>query len=75
MNLKDKIALLPIEPGCYLMKNSNDEVIYVGKAKNLKNRVKTYFTGEHNEKTNRLVSEIVDFSYVLTNSEHESLIL
>ncbi len=75
MNLKDKIALLPIEPGCYLMKNSNDEVIYVGKAKNLKNRVKTYFMGAHNEKTTRLVSEIVDFSYVLTNSEHESLIL
>lgn len=75
MNLKEKIALLPTEPGCYLMKNDREEVIYVGKAKNLKNRVKSYFTGAHNEKTTRLVSEIRDFSYVLTNSERESLIL
>ncbi len=57
------------------MRDQHDEVIYVGKAKNLKNRVKSYFTGAHNEKTTRLVSEIRDFSYVLTNSEHESLIL
>ena len=75
LNLKEKIALLPTEPGCYLMKNSLQEVIYVGKAKNLKNRVKTYFTGAHNEKTTRLVAEISDFNYVLTNSEQESLIL
>lgn len=75
MHLKDKIQLLPTEPGCYLMKNSHDDVVYVGKAKNLKNRVKSYFTGAHNEKTTRLVSEIRDFNYVLTNSEHESLIL
>jgi len=57
------------------MKNESGEIIYVGKAKNLKNRVKSYFTGAHNEKTTRLVSEIRDFSYVVTNSEHESLIL
>lgn len=57
------------------MKNEQEEVIYVGKAKNLKNRVKSYFTGAHNEKTTRLVLEIRDFSYVLTNSERESLIL
>src|SRR3989339_2092476 len=75
LNLKEKIALLPTEPGCYLMKNEHQEVIYVGKAKNLKNRVKTYFTGAHNEKTTRLVAEIRDFNYVLTNSERESLIL
>ncbi|PKK87979.1 MAG: excinuclease ABC subunit C, partial [Tenericutes bacterium HGW-Tenericutes-7] len=75
MNLKEKIALLPNEPGCYLMRNESENVIYVGKAKNLKNRVKSYFTGAHNEKTTRLVSEIRDFSYVLTNSERESLIL
>ena len=75
MNLKEKIALLPTEPGCYLMKSATEEVIYVGKAKNLKNRVKSYFTGAHNEKTTRLVAEIRDFSYVLTNSERESLIL
>jgi len=75
LNLKEKIILLPTEPGCYLMRNAADHVIYVGKAKNLKNRVKSYFSGAHNEKTTRLVSEIRDFSYVLTNSERESLIL
>jgi excinuclease ABC subunit C len=75
VSLKAKINLLPTEPGCYLMKNDKDEVIYVGKAKNLKNRVKSYFTGAHNEKTTRLVLEIDDFNYVLTNSEQESLIL
>ena len=67
--------LLPTEPGCYLMKNKQGDIIYVGKAKNLKNRVKSYFTGAHNEKTTRLVLEIDDFNYVLTNSEQESLIL
>jgi len=75
VSLKAKINLLPTEPGCYLMKNDKDDVIYVGKAKNLKNRVKSYFTGAHNEKTTRLVLEIHDFNYVLTNSEQESLIL
>ncbi len=75
LNLKEKLALVPDEPGCYLMKNAEDDVIYVGKAKNLKNRVRSYFVGAHNEKTTRLVSEIRDFSYVLTNTEHESLIL
>ncbi|MBU1141379.1 MAG: excinuclease ABC subunit UvrC [Firmicutes bacterium] len=75
MNLKEKIALLPSEPGCYLMQNENKDIIYVGKAKKLKNRVKSYFSGAHNEKTTRLVLEIRDFSYVLTNSERESLIL
>lgn len=75
LNLKEKIALLPSEPGCYLMQNENKDIIYVGKAKNLKNRVKSYFSGAHNEKTTRLVLEIRDFSYVLTNSERESLIL
>lgn len=57
------------------MRNAEDDVIYVGKAKNLRNRVKSYFTGAHNEKTTRLVQEIRDFTYVLTNSEQESLIL
>lgn len=75
MDLKAKMNHLPTEPGCYIMKNAQDEVIYVGKAKNLKNRVKSYFTGAHNEKTTRLVIEIADFSYVLTNNEQESLIL
>ncbi len=57
------------------MLNDQQDVIYVGKAKQLKNRLKSYFTGAHNEKTTRLVSEIRDFHYVLTNTEHESLIL
>ncbi|VEU81146.1 excinuclease ABC subunit C [Haploplasma axanthum] len=75
MNLKEKLKLLPDNPGCYLMKNDQGQVIYVGKAKNLKNRVKSYFMGSHNTKTTKLVSEIRDFDLVITNSEQESLIL
>ena len=73
--IKDKLALLPTDPGCYLMKDKNGIIIYVGKAKNLKNRVKSYFTGSHNAKTTLLVSEIVDFEYVITKSELEAFIL
>lgn len=73
--MKEKLALLPTEPGCYLMQNAAGEVIYVGKAKNLKNRVSSYFRGAHNAKTEKLISEISDFNYVVTNSEQESLIL
>src|SRR5690554_2840863 len=75
MELKDKLNLLPISPGCYLMLNEAGDVIYIGKAKNLKSRVKSYFSGSHNAKTQKLVSEIKDFDYVVTNSEMESLIL
>jgi excinuclease ABC subunit C len=75
LDFKEKLALVPEEPGCYLMTNADDIIIYVGKAKNLKNRLRSYFTGAHNEKTTRLVSEIRDFSFVVTNTEHESLIL
>lgn len=75
VNLKEKLALLPTSPGCYLMKDGNDNIIYVGKAKNLRNRVRSYFVGAHNEKTTLLISEIRDFSYLITNSEQESLIL
>ncbi|MFP4186636.1 MAG: excinuclease ABC subunit UvrC [Acholeplasmataceae bacterium] len=75
MDLKTKLKVLPDAPGCYLMKDENDRVIYVGKAKNLKKRVRSYFIGAHNERTTLLVSEIRDFSFVVTNSEHESLIL
>ena len=73
--IKDKLALLPTDPGCYLMKDKNGVIIYVGKAKNLRNRVKSYFTGSHNAKTTLLVSEIVDFEYVITKSELEAFIL
>lgn len=74
-DIKNKLQLLPDLPGCYLMKNSNQDIIYVGKAKNIKNRVKSYFTGSHNQKTSLLVSEIEDFSFIVTRNEKESLIL
>ena len=73
--IKEKLKTLPESPGCYMMLNAKNEIIYVGKAKNLKNRVRSYFTGSHNLKTTKLVSEIVDFNYVQTNTERESLIL
>lgn len=73
--IKDKLKLLPDKSGCYLMKDRLGNVIYVGKAKNLKNRVKSYFTGAHNAKTTLLVSEIVDFEFIITTNEVECLIL
>lgn len=73
--IKEKLALVPNKPGCYLMKNENNEIIYVGKAKKLKNRLSSYFRGTHTGKTAKLVSEIVDFEYVVVGSETESLIL
>lgn len=73
--IKQKLALLPGKPGCYLMKNYDGVIIYVGKAKNLKNRVNSYFRGTHTGKTAKLVSEIVDFEYVVVGSETESFIL
>lgn len=73
--IRHKLALLPDMPGCYLMKNSEGTIIYVGKAKVLKNRVRSYFIGSHNGKTQRLVSEIRDFEYIVTGSNMEALIL
>ena len=73
--MHDKLLLLPNKPGCYLMKNKDGVIIYVGKAKNLKNRVNSYFRGKHYGKTAKLVSEIVDFEYIVVESEVESLIL
>ncbi|CAM5794915.1 excinuclease ABC subunit UvrC [Brevibacillus borstelensis] len=74
-SLKDKLAVLPDKPGCYLMKNEEGEIIYVGKAKVLKNRVRSYFTGSHDGKTQLLVSEIADFEYIVVSSAIEALIL
>lgn len=74
-HIKQKLSLVPQQPGCYLMKNQAGVVIYVGKAKKLKNRLSSYFRGTHTGKTARLVSEIVDFEYVVVTSETESLIL
>lgn len=73
--LRDKLLNLPMLPGCYLMKNKDGVIIYVGKAKKLKNRVNSYFRGTHTGKTAKLVSEIDDFDYIVVNSEIESLIL
>jgi excinuclease ABC subunit C len=74
-SLKDKLAVLPEKPGCYLMKNDKGEIIYVGKAKVLKNRVRSYFTGSHDGKTQLLVSEIADFEYIVVSSPMEALLL
>ncbi|NLW15650.1 MAG: excinuclease ABC subunit C [Erysipelothrix sp.] len=75
LTLKEKIQQLPTDPGCYLMKNSQKEIIYVGKAKNLKNRVSSYFSGAHDHKTTQMVSFVDDFDIILTSTEKESLIL
>ncbi len=73
--LKRKLNLLPAKPGVYLMKDNTGNIIYVGKAKVLKNRVRSYFTGSHDQKTQKLVSRIMDFEYILTSSEVEALLL
>lgn len=73
--LKAKLAILPEQPGCYLMKDYQGTIIYVGKAKVLKNRVRSYFNSSHEGKTQRLVSEIVDLEYIVTHSNLEALIL
>ncbi|HIR48819.1 MAG TPA: excinuclease ABC subunit UvrC [Candidatus Faecimonas gallistercoris] len=74
-NFKEKLALVPTKPGSYQMKNKDGVIIYVGKAKNLKNRLKSYFTGTVTGKTRMLVEDIDDFEYIVTSSELESLIL
>lgn len=74
-HLQDKLALLPDQPGCYIMKGENQNILYVGKAKVLKNRVRSYFHGVHDNKTTRLVSHIRDFEFIVTGSEKEALLL
>lgn len=73
--ISEKLAVLPSQPGCYLMKDKNNTIIYVGKSKLLRNRVRSYFTGANDKKTQRLVLEIADFEYIVTTSEIEALIL
>ena len=73
--LKDKLTTLPNRPGSYQMKDKNGTIIYVGKAVNLKSRVNSYFKGAHDHKTTKLVADIADFEYIVTNSEKEALIL
>lgn len=73
--IKEKLKLVPTKPGSYQMKNKDGIIIYVGKAKNLKNRLKSYFTGTVSGKTAMLVADIIDFEYIVTSTELESLIL
>ena len=72
---KEELSLVPHLPGCYLMHNKEGIVIYVGKSKNLKNRLSSYFQREHTGKTMMLVREIAYFEYIVTNTEMESLLL
>ncbi|GGE32586.1 excinuclease ABC subunit UvrC [Streptococcus himalayensis] len=73
--IQSKLELLPSSPGCYIHKDKNGTIIYVGKAKNLRNRVRSYFRGSHDTKTEALVSEIVDFEFIVTESNIEALLL
>ena len=73
--IESKLKNLPDLPGCYIMRNVNDDIIYIGKAKNLKNRVRSYFRGAHDTKTEKLVSEIHHFEYIVTKTNKESLLL
>ncbi|WP_262314542.1 excinuclease ABC subunit UvrC [Lacticaseibacillus parakribbianus] len=74
-HIEHKLALLPDLPGCYQMKDVMGKIIYVGKAKNLKNRVRSYFKSSHDGKTARLVAEIADFDYIVTSSDKEAFLL
>ncbi|MDD3241381.1 MAG: excinuclease ABC subunit UvrC [Bacilli bacterium] len=73
--IKEKLKLVPTKPGSYQMKNKDGIIIYVGKAKNLKNRLKSYFIQNQTGKTKMLVNDIDDFEYIVTTTELESLIL
>ena len=72
---KEKIKTIPELPGSYQFKNKDGVIIYVGKAKNLKKRISSYFTGSHDSKTSRLVMNIVDIEYIITHSELDALLL
>lgn len=74
-DIKTRLQLVPKKPGCYQMKNADGEIIYVGKAKILQNRLKSYFTGSHDAKTTRLIQDIATFDYIITSSEIEALLL
>ena len=75
LRINQKLSLVPHQPGCYLMKDKNGIIIYVGKSKNLKNRLTSYFKSSHTGKTAMLVRDIVDFEYILTSTELEALLL
>lgn len=75
--LRAKAMALPLQPGVYIMKNSDGEIIYIGKAKKLKNRVSSYFGSQnnHTDKVRKMVSQVKEFEYIITDSEFEALIL
>lgn len=73
--IKTKLSLVPKKPGCYQMYNKDGEIIYVGKAKILQNRLKSYFTGSHDAKTTRMLQDVVNFEYIITHSELEAFLL
>lgn len=73
--IKIKLTLVPKQPGCYQMYNKNHEIIYVGKAKILQNRLRSYFTGSHDAKTTRMLQDVYDFEYIITHSELEAFLL
>ena len=73
--LREKAHRLPMQPGVYIMMDKTGEVIYVGKAKLLRNRVSSYFHGEHNAKTEAMISKIDNFDVIIANSEFEALVL
>lgn len=74
-HIKTKLSLVPKKPGCYQMYNEKNEIIYVGKAKVLQNRLKSYFTGSHDAKTTRMLQDVVNFEYIITHSELEAFLL
>ncbi len=74
-NIKLKLSLVPKKPGCYQMKDAKGTIIYVGKAKVLQNRLKSYFTGSHDVKTTKMIQNVVDFEYIITSSEKEAFLL
>ena len=73
--IKEELKLVPKKPGSYQMYDINNQIIYVGKAKNLANRLKSYFTGSHDAKTTRMVQDVEYFKYIITSSELEALLL
>lgn len=75
VSIEEKLKVLPMKPGCYLMKDKHGTVIYVGKSKALRNRVRSYFKGSNDQKTQRLVMDIDDFEYIVTSTEIDALIL
>ena len=76
-NLREKAGNLPLLPGVYIMRSKSGEIIYVGKAKKLKNRVSQYFRDnkQHTDKVKKMVSAVNDFEYIICDSEFEALVL